>query len=241
MSSQFAPRSRREALKRYALSVLATFLAMVLTMQMPDVERNAFYTFFVAAVAVSAYIGGWTAGLLSTVLATLFSVYYMIPPTNSFEVHNPYHLARLFGFLATALLVISLNAALRRSRMFGESARLAVERLEIAQREAKIWNWEYEVGGRVTWEDVLSRIPVRRYQEYSQWLARVHEDDRTSVSRQIDEALQSGEFEAKYRFRFEKDTYLLVLTRAVAQYREGTIQKLAGFTMDVQTAVPAKA
>ena len=103
----------RNPLAAYAAALLLTVLAFAITLGFPAGESRPYY-FLLAAVAVAAWIGGWSAGLLSFLLSAVLGLLFVAPLPGHSVVESG-TLARFVGFVATSLLVYLLAATLRRT------------------------------------------------------------------------------------------------------------------------------
>jgi two-component system cell cycle sensor histidine kinase/response regulator CckA len=115
----------RSAVRRYAVALLATVAALVLTLAFASWSGGAVFPVFFAAVVASAIYGGTAPGFLAMVLAGA-SVALFFPIQGSASV-LPAELVRLGTFAAAALLVLTLLRA----------ARVALHRAEQGEREAR--------------------------------------------------------------------------------------------------------
>src|SRR3712207_3220364 len=110
------------ALARYAVALLLSALALLLTWLFQSfMERNLFLWFF-AAIVISAWYGGLLPGLLVTLIATIGISYFFLPPYGSFAIGGE-GLLRLGVFALVALLISSLTEARRRSALSAQSQR----------------------------------------------------------------------------------------------------------------------
>lgn len=104
----------RSRWKRYSVAILLVLLALV-SMLLLDrwvpMYRSPFLVFF-AAVMVSAWYGGFGAGLCAMAIATVAVTYFFLPPTYVLVLQSA-DLARLGFFVLISLMVISLSAARR--------------------------------------------------------------------------------------------------------------------------------
>jgi len=110
------------ALRPYAFAVLASALALILTLLVDDplVEPNTLLL-FLAAVMCSSWYGGIGPGIMASVLTGLEALYFYIPPAFSFVV-NEQGAVRLVEFVAVCVLISILNEARRRSQARAEQA-----------------------------------------------------------------------------------------------------------------------
>ncbi|TAL11265.1 MAG: DUF4118 domain-containing protein, partial [Nitrospirae bacterium] len=98
----------RSPLIRYAVAVLATAIAIVLTLELSSVMARNPFLLLVAAVVASAWYGGLGPGLLSSALSALGSAYFLLNPAQPMGTVLAEEGGRVGVFLFVALLV---NAA----------------------------------------------------------------------------------------------------------------------------------
>jgi two-component system NtrC family sensor kinase len=111
----------------FATVVLASFLASLLP---PRVDPSHF-TFFFLAVMLSAWYGGFGAGLIATILSALALDYFFISPIYSIELDS-HAFVRLCVFLIVSVVTSYLTNAQRRAE---EDLRQAHAELEDRVRE----------------------------------------------------------------------------------------------------------
>lgn len=100
---------------RYGIAVVAVAQALLVTFLLdPMVAAEDFFALFFVGVAASAGYGGLGPGLLASTLATLASVYFLIPPTYSLAVRLD-EIVGVVVFVLLALLVSVLAAAHQRA------------------------------------------------------------------------------------------------------------------------------
>src|SRR5205807_6813381 len=101
----------RAPILRYGVAVLSTALALIPTVLLADVSESRL-ALFGAAVMVSAWYGGWKAGMVATAFALTVGAYFTLVGK-----HTPAELQtailRLSLFFFVAMLICWLNAALR--------------------------------------------------------------------------------------------------------------------------------
>lgn len=136
MRSEKNRRFVRIHLLPYGVAIVSVGLGLGLTqLLLPWLSPNITSLFFMA-VMVSAWYGGWRAGLLSTILATLSINYFFNEPLYSLKVINPRAIVQLVAFLATAGVISSLNhsrrSALRKVRVTLQSLQEAMEQVQWA-------------------------------------------------------------------------------------------------------------
>src|SRR5205823_3815975 len=82
---------------------------------------------FMAAVALSAWFGGFGPALLAAILGVLALDYFFVSPTFFLRPDAVSDIISLTTFLVVALLISSLSANLRRARELAEAARAEAE------------------------------------------------------------------------------------------------------------------
>ena len=123
---------RLSRFRRYLLAILLTLLALSVGLIGPRAwGPAATYSFFLAAVMLSSWVGGLGPGIVSTVLGTLAADYFLLAPIHalSFDATLFVHLS---AFIATAALISYLND----SRRYAIQA-LAEERARLEDRVAE--------------------------------------------------------------------------------------------------------
>jgi PAS domain S-box-containing protein len=101
-------------LQRYGFAIGVSVLALAISLVFfPLFERTPFLMFF-PAVVLAAWFGGLGPGLIATVLALLFSDYFLLAPLYAFSP-NAAELAPLAVFAGVAVFISLLYAARQRS------------------------------------------------------------------------------------------------------------------------------
>jgi PAS domain S-box-containing protein len=103
-----------DALKRYGLALVLGGLALLLRGALPLLQGTAVYQLPIAAVVLSAWYGGRGPGLLASLICATGTLYWFLPPVNSFELSPDYALA-FFIFIALCLLLGEFSAGRRRA------------------------------------------------------------------------------------------------------------------------------
>ena len=98
---------------RYAAALGATVAALLVELLLRPGSGGAPFAVFFLSVAISAWIGGVGAGLLSTALAALLGNYFFIAPSGVFVLSRN-GLAATGVFAATATMIGLLAATVRR-------------------------------------------------------------------------------------------------------------------------------
>lgn len=116
----------RSRLQRYSVAIITVLLALLLTRLLWPLQKLTVYPLFFAAVMVSSWYGGMEPGLVTTVLSALACAYFFLDPY-SLTVTLP-GIVGLVQFVLVALLINSLNAALRYARRQAEINALEAQR-----------------------------------------------------------------------------------------------------------------
>ncbi|MBZ5512902.1 MAG: DUF4118 domain-containing protein [Acidobacteriia bacterium] len=236
---------------RFVTPALLVGVAVLLTMQVPDVELHSFFSIFLAAVAVAAYVGGWQAGAIASLFSLIASDMFFLSPTwataaqgsvmtrvrAALLIDNPSDWVRLIAFAFTASVICLLAALIARKEqaLHGAQQFLTEQQheMEFLKSTAKIWSWEYDLQTcRVTWTNMYSPVVLRREEPLDSWLDSIHPDDRVRVKNALDRALVEGEFEAEYRVLVHGSEPCRIMGRAVLYSIGGHIAGLRGIEID---------
>jgi PAS domain S-box-containing protein len=109
-------RGRRRPLVHYlaALCITAAFVGIRILLE-PWWGSTAPFVMLYPAVMLSAWLGGFGPGILSTVLATLAADYFWLGPARSFEIGSGADAAVLALFMVVCLGMVLLADALQRA------------------------------------------------------------------------------------------------------------------------------
>ena len=107
----------------YLFSIAVTlFTLWVRTQMLVTYEKRTLMLLFMLPIIISAYLGGFWAGMLSTLTTAICVFYFVIPPVGSFEFSQPYDLLQFSVLLISGVLISVLNESLHRSRRRIEEA-----------------------------------------------------------------------------------------------------------------------
>jgi PAS domain S-box-containing protein len=151
--------TRSHGIRKYAIAILSVTAALILARWPPLHLEAAPASLFFCAVMVSAWFGGFRAGLLATVLATLAFDYYFLPPVHSLAA-RPEEIPRLIVFAGSAFVIGSLSAAQRSAT---ESLRVARDDLIGTVRELQKTNEALQAESR---ERQQAEEKLRRSEAY---------------------------------------------------------------------------
>ncbi len=203
----------------------------------PVLAVAPFLSFF-PAIALSALLGGWRAGLFSAVILALLAWYFVIPPRYSFALTSLQDgVLLLFYCLASGLtlLIVILLDLMRAALQASES------RFRLATLATNDGVWDHDLAtGRVWWNENYNRLfgprPYASATSQAWWLDKIHPDDRQSVSRAYDAALRGSEdrWTLEYRFIRPDGVEVPVADRAyIARDKNGKPTRILGALMDL--------
>src|SRR4051812_30808373 len=116
----------RAGLLRYSWSLATVAVAVLLSSALgPLIDRTS-VVFFVAAVVVSAWLGGLGPSLLATVLGVAAVDYLLLAPPHVLAVNGVADLVDLAAFGLVAVLVSSLHHKLLEQRRRADAERTRV-------------------------------------------------------------------------------------------------------------------
>jgi PAS domain S-box-containing protein len=180
-----------------------------------DLERALPFTFFYAAVAASAWWGGFGPGLLATLLASLAARYFFIIPRYSLTVYSSINAARVGLFILEGILLSGLSgsypkarriadAAIERMRHYANRIRRSMEDIRALRLTTKdvIWEWDTAANRMVRGTTELERPETpAATMTLGAWLQQIHPEDRTGVAASLNSALREGceEWLCEYR------------------------------------------
>jgi len=121
-------RNNRPALAGYGVAVIITMVAMALTPLAPDVRHDPFFSFFMVAAILSAWLGGRGAGLFAIALSIVEAD--LLLPRGSFLLHDRDDLIRFLLFSAASTVMVLLIAALQSAYRRQKETEEALHRTE---------------------------------------------------------------------------------------------------------------
>jgi two-component sensor histidine kinase len=107
------PLLRQRPFPAYALTAALVALALAARLVLGERLVGVPYITFYSVVAISAFVGGWSAGALATVLSLIGAVYFLILPPG-FKILSLSETLSMAGFALTcALMVLLTHIAVR--------------------------------------------------------------------------------------------------------------------------------
>ena len=216
----------------YGVALAATGLALAATLLLHG-TGDVFMLFFAVAVMVSAWYGGWKAGLLATVASVLANAFLVLPPPGSPAPEKQYAI-HLGLFALSALIICAFMAALHSTQ---EALRFSRELFSRAQRSAGIAAFEWKIGsGKVLWAEELTVLQdVVTDQSFEGWMEQVHPEDRERVRRTLQLAiLDRSEYELECRVVSPEGlSHWVELRGQVLAGPSGEPERVLGIAMDI--------
>jgi signal transduction histidine kinase len=162
-------------MKAACVGIVAAGTACALTYAISPMIPPVRSPLWLAAVAVSAWYGGRAAGLVTSVVAALTKLYFVIPP-RGFRIDAIEDVLQLLVFILVAVLISTLTGALRRA----DAAKRALIRNEQAARaEAETANREKDVFlAKISHE---LRTPLQAASSWAHVLEAARYDDKAFV------------------------------------------------------------
>ncbi|MGG6265541.1 PAS domain S-box protein [Leptolyngbya sp. AN03gr2] len=118
---------QRTRLQRYGIAILSPIAALLLTRLLWWQIQPTIYPFFLAAVVVSSWYGGFRPGLVSTILSTVLSESLFLTTSYSL-LQSLNYFGRTLYFVLVAVLICWLNARVRSAQRRAELNALGAER-----------------------------------------------------------------------------------------------------------------
>lgn len=235
----------RSPIRRYSFAVATVVLSLILKWLISsELMTNNPFLLFSATVAVSAWYGGFRAGLLATILAAACGEYFFLFPFYSFGGHSPGQILALGIFLIEGGAISWLIAALYTAR---KNAELSAQGLENTQEEFRqiaentdclIWMSDPEKTEifyvSPQYENMWGRSLESLYQEPSSFLEGIHPEDRDRVTTALAN-YSSGEYHQEYRMIHPDGTVRWVRSRTfpIRKHRTAEVYRVAGIVEDI--------
>jgi PAS domain S-box len=151
------PQDARRTALRYALAVLTTAVAVVVTRAIQPLVWPSVTPFFILAVAVAALYGGSVPGVLASLLSVVALGYWFFPPFGSFAIQSRADFAREATFLVVAAVMVWIASSVETQRLraaergrenerFRRVAEDAAALAEVATRQAREASGQAEAG-----------------------------------------------------------------------------------------------
>lgn len=216
-------RAKWDSVQNDLIAILLTVIAALCTAAITPFLQNSTYTFFYAAVALSAWFGGIRPGIVATTSAYILLHYFLIPPLYSFKITDFGEIIRLAVFVLVSLLIGSLNANLKAYQQKLEQHLQALgeseARYRVLAENIPQLIWFAGADGSIEylnqrWYDYTGLTPLESLGW--KWQQVVHPEDLSFVLEQWASALEcENTLEMESRLRGRDGSYRWHITRAV--------------------------
>lgn len=223
---------------RYALVPVFLGLGLAASLGLHPILPHSAEYIFLAAVAASAWLGGWGPGLLAALLAPFALDYFFLPPLHTIGISMdaaPFVVTFLLSAVAAAWIG-STRAAARRAE---DGLRQSEAKFRRILTNLPDIAWTADRTGRIVYmspkcEKTLGYTNKQVYLGGSDFLlGRVHPADLSRVRHAMDSLFRSsGQFDLEFRFRRNDGAWIWVHNRATAYQVQG-----AGFADGVLTDI----
>jgi PAS domain S-box-containing protein len=149
------PAIARAVLGRYGVALVLAGLVLLLRRVLPFPEGTGIYQLPIAAVVLSAWYGGRGPGLFASVVCATGTLYWFVPPRNSFEI-SPDHALAFWIFIALCLLLSEFSSGRRRTQ---NALRASEERFRALVQFSFDVYWESDARHRFSRQE-LSEQPT---------------------------------------------------------------------------------
>lgn len=265
-NSRHFPNARRvakshslSAIRKYTLTGLLVGSALGVTALLQREFPYPFLFLFFAAVMISAWFGGRTAGLLAVLLSTLAVDYFFVPPFYSFRI-SATEVTYFVAFVVCAAVASWVSSSKRRSeealkqirnqlelRVAERTAELQISNAELRQSEHQLrlltevmpqQIWSARADGSVDYcNQRLLQYVARTVDQMrgNRLLETVHPEGRKSFGQAWQSALSSGmPLEGEWRVRGAGGHYRWFFIRAVPlRDAHGTTLRWYGTNTDI--------
>src|SRR5579862_2199963 len=225
---------------RHGLALSFVAAALILTQLLQRLLPQPFFPVFFAAVMLSAWFGGPSAGLLSVLASILAVDYFFVPPFHSFAV-NATEGTYFAAFIACAITANWVSSARKKSEAALKEARNQLEE-RVARRTAELQKsnielqesehqlrlltevipqqiWRGASDGSIDYcNQRLLNYVGRPTEEMKgeRFMETIHSEDRESYRQVMQSALSMGRsFEGEWRVQGADGTYRWFFTRGV--------------------------
>ena len=240
------------AVVAYGVAILSVTAALVTALLLDKfLQTMPYVSLLLCALMFVTWFGGLGPGVLATVLAALYFIFFLVDSTGAFGIAAK-DIPRVALFVITSLFVVSLSAAQRRNSqelarvnealMAQNAKRKRVEAyLDEAQTLSRTGSFGWTLGGDyVFWSREARRIlEIDRDDRptIEQLMQRVHPDDHPVLQAEVDRAAR-GERDYDYELRWlaadGATRHLRIRARRI-RFGSGE-EEIVGAVMDVSEA-----
>ena len=190
----------RKLLGDVAAALLLTIAATLLTRGLRSVTQLSLFSFFIAAVGIAGWSRGRLCAFATLILCAGSSIYYFVPPFDTFTVPRNGDSLSVAAYLLTGLLIAVLTSKLRsareaaeeRAELFKEEAadsaqarRIAdstlVERERAKERESFLLHASTLLGSSLDYESTLQNVARLAVPRLADWCGVQVLDDKGEI------------------------------------------------------------
>ena len=180
----------RQIIIAILIPLLAGFCQWLLQSELPPLTWLLFYP----AVFICAWLGGFTSGLLATLVSVLLGIYFFIEPKLTWHIVDYRNYYSVIIFTAMGCLFSLSFARLKRAEQLlnqRNQKELAKNhnRLTLALEAANAGIWEWDLATNTNyWSDniwQLCGLASDSPASYDSWLSAVHPEDRAKVDAMV--------------------------------------------------------
>jgi PAS domain S-box-containing protein len=235
------------AIRRYALAVAATFVALLVRLALQDtLEERAIFATFMIAVAITSGYGGLGPALVATVLGGLAADYFFISPHGGLALGSRGDQISFVSYITVAL-TFAVVGELRQSAL--RKAREAARELERSQKDLNDFFENASVGLHWVGPDgtilranktELDMLGYSRDEYVGHNISEFHADPPAMAD--ILKRLSRGETLDNYeaRLRCKDGSFKHVLISSNALFEEGRFVHSRCFTRDISDRFQAE-
>src|SRR5579872_4293643 len=199
----------------------------------PFLGDTAHFLPFTLAVIISSWCGGLIFGLGATVASLLIVDYFFMVPVHRLLPIQPHALALLVLTLVVGVLISVLQSTLARAN---RALRKSREQVELAAEAGRIGFSESFNEDQVAWTPEMEKLfgltPGSFEGTLSDWLKRIHPDDRAAFQRERHRQIEQRQPELKFDYR-------AVLPNGEVRWLEGRRRLILSKTGEVERIVSA--
>jgi len=203
----------------------------------PVLRQHGHYAFFLAAIAIAAWRGGFLCAVLTVVFSALV-VAWIMPPANSFKISSPEDVVRLTLFSGLGLLISYLHYARHHAeRSLQESDR----RLRFSLDSSRVACWDANMKTGSFWKshnlpEIYGREGSNFASTYEGFFAYIHPDDREFFHlASVGSGADHRDYEIAHRIILGDDSSRRVKTRGRMYIGDdGRVERMVGVVYSIE-------
>lgn len=236
----------------WAIAIVATAIALTLTLLLKSLLTPTLGSFFLIAIVISTWYGGIKPGLLATGISTLAINYFFVSPLHAFTIASFSDIVRLGVFVLVALIINFFNSSLPRSKQRVEQLRQQLQdrerQLRLILTAARIGTWDVNIlTAEVKWsaehEDLFGLAPGTFDGKLETLFTYVHPEDREALNCAVERVIQTGKlYQHDYRIIQPNGSVRWIENRGQVFYdRAGQAVRMVGTVIDITRRKRAEA